>query len=95
MIIVAGYFQIDAADRDKYVKLHEDVISRARKFEGCLDFAITADAVDPERVNLFERWESDEVLNSWRAVANPPEQFTEIKGGDLAKFEIASVGSPY
>jgi hypothetical protein len=30
------------------------MVERARAYEGCLDFSISADAVDPERVNLFE-----------------------------------------
>jgi hypothetical protein len=31
------------------------VVDKARRADGCLDFAITADLIDPGRVNLFER----------------------------------------
>jgi hypothetical protein len=31
------------------------IVERARGAAGCLDFAITADLIDPGRVNTFER----------------------------------------
>jgi hypothetical protein len=34
------------------------VVEKARRADGCLDFAIAAGAIDAGRVNLFERWES-------------------------------------
>lgn len=46
-------------------------------------------------MNLFELWESEEVLAQWRTVADPPAQFTEIVGGDLQKYGIASAGPVY
>jgi heme-degrading monooxygenase HmoA len=35
--------------------------------------AISADAVDPERINVFELWRDQQSLDAWRKVANPPE----------------------
>jgi quinol monooxygenase YgiN len=35
-----------------------DPLTRARDAPGCLGLAITADSVDPTRINNFERWES-------------------------------------
>jgi hypothetical protein len=45
------------------------MVERARAYDGCLDFSIIADAVDPERVNLFECWRDQTALNAWRKVA--------------------------
>ena len=95
MVIVAGWFSVAPEDRDKFVDGHEDLIRRARKAPGCLDLAISGDPVDPSRVNMFELWESDDALNAWRAVANPPAQFTEILGGDVQKHEISKSGPPF
>ena len=65
MLLVEG-------ERNPYVDAHRDLIIRARAFDGCVDLAITADAVDPRRVNTVEVWDSAEVLDAWRTQANPP-----------------------
>jgi quinol monooxygenase YgiN len=95
MLIIAGWFSVAPKDRDKFVEGHGDLIRRARAAPGCLDLAVSADSVDPGRVNTFEFWESDEKLNAWREVANPPAQFTEFLGGDVQKHEISKSGPPF
>jgi quinol monooxygenase YgiN len=42
------------------------IVERARKAAGCLDVAIAADPIDPGRVNIFERWESQAALETFR-----------------------------
>lgn len=54
MIIVAGFFEVEPDHRDRYVAEFRDLVRRAREAPGCLDVAITADSVDPARVNNFE-----------------------------------------
>ena len=54
MWIIAGYITVDEDERDRYVAAHRDLVVRAREAPGCLDVAITADPVDPRRVNNFE-----------------------------------------
>ena len=56
MIIIAGYATIDADTRNAAVPAFADMVARARKQDGCLDVAISADSVDPERINVFELW---------------------------------------
>ena len=55
MWIIAGHVKVDDDKRDMYVAAHRDLIRRARQAPGCLDVAITADPVDPGRINNFER----------------------------------------
>ena len=50
MIIIAGYTRTDAEKRDGAVEAFRGMVERARAYDGCLDFSISADAVDPERV---------------------------------------------
>ena len=69
MIIIAGYTLTNAEKREDAVAAFRGMVERARTFDGCLDFAISADAVDPERVNLFERWRDQTALDAWRKVA--------------------------
>jgi hypothetical protein len=60
MIIIAGYELVDAEMRDSVVAAHCDLVSRASEFDGCLHVAITADSVDPERINSVEVWRDAE-----------------------------------
>lgn len=72
MIIIAGYTLIEADKRDSAVAAFAEMVARARKGAGCLDVAISADSVDPERINVFEHWRDQQSLDAWRKVANPP-----------------------
>jgi quinol monooxygenase YgiN len=69
MIIIAGYTRTDADKRDGAVEAFRSMVERARVYDGCLDFSIRADAVDPERVNLFECWRDQVALDAWRKIA--------------------------
>jgi quinol monooxygenase YgiN len=55
MVIVAGHTTVDPEQRESYLAGCVSVVEQARGTAGCLDFAITADLHDPDRVNLFER----------------------------------------
>jgi quinol monooxygenase YgiN len=50
------------------------VVERARRAAGCLDFTITADPIDPGRVNIFERWESQAARETFRSSGPDKEQ---------------------
>lgn len=94
-VIIAGWFTVDPSKRDEVVKAHEDLVKRARQAPGCLDLAITADPVDPARINNFEFWQSEEDLDSFRAVANPPKAITPILSTEMQKHEINKSGPPF
>ncbi len=72
MIIIAGYSLTEADQRDAAVAAFAEMAERARKQEGCLDFSISADAVDPEHINVFELWRDRPSLDAWRKVAKAP-----------------------
>ena len=72
MIIIAGYTLTEADKRDAAVAAFAEMVVRARKHEGCLDLSISADPVDPARINLFECWRDQPSLNAWRKVAKGP-----------------------
>lgn len=94
-VIIAGWFTVDPSKRDEVVKAHEDLVKRAWQAPGCLDLAITADPVDPARINNFEFWQSEEDLDSFRAVANPPKAITPILCTEMQKHEINKSGPPF
>jgi len=72
MIIIAGFTLTDADRRDAAVHAHMEMVERARKWDGCLDISISADPLDPERINIFERWRDQDALYAWRKVPRPP-----------------------
>lgn len=53
MLIIAGFAEVDASERDDYVAAHRDLIMRCRRAPGCLDVAISADPINAKRVNVL------------------------------------------
>ena len=72
MIIIAGYSRTEKDKRDAVVEAFADMVGRARKQDGCLDFSISSDSVDPERINVFECWRDQQSWKAWRKAAKPP-----------------------
>jgi quinol monooxygenase YgiN len=66
MIIIAGALWVAPEHRDAYLARDAAVIAHARSIPGCHDFTLTADIVDPGRINVFERWADDETLLRFR-----------------------------
>ncbi|MEI8002269.1 MAG: putative quinol monooxygenase [Actinomycetes bacterium] len=64
MLIVSGSFTLDPADRDAFVAGRLDAMRTTRTEAGCLEYVLSADPVDPARVVLLERWESQEAFDA-------------------------------
>ena len=97
MIIIAGSLRVARDDRSRYLTTVAEVALLARQSEGCLDFVQAADPLDPERINIFERWESDEDLERFRTSGDPdaPEpEMPELLGAEVRKYRITSVEDP-
>lgn len=92
MVIIAGHLIVDASERDRFVESHRDLVTRARDFEGCLHLAITADSVDPTRVNNIEVWESSKVLDDWRARADAPDTGIAILRAEVRRYDATDGG---
>jgi quinol monooxygenase YgiN len=85
MVIVAGHLVVDPSDRDAYLEGCAQVVAAARAAPGCLDYALSADLVDPSRVNVFERWETPDALRDFRGSGPASEQMAvlqEIRVGE-------------
>src|SRR5919106_560775 len=88
MLIIAGHLVVDASDRDRYVADCAPAVAAARRAEGCLDFAVSADAVDPRRVNVFERWRSRESLDAFRGDGPDDEIAGRILRVSVTEYEV-------
>jgi quinol monooxygenase YgiN len=91
MVIVAGHVIVDPEQRDAFVAGSVDLVEKARQADGCLDFAMTADLLDPGRVNLYERWESQAAVKRWRRKAPRQKHRTEMLSVSVAEYDVADV----
>lgn len=94
MIIIAGYLKVEPDARDTYVADCVSVVEQARAAKGCLDFAITADTVEPGRVNVYERWETDADVEAFRGSGPDDEQTAQIVDADVQKYRISATEEP-
>jgi quinol monooxygenase YgiN len=94
MIIIAGELRSAPADRDRYLAAVAEVARLARLAPGCHDFTQSADPVEPDRILVFERWESDEALLAFREAGGPPLDLPPLLSADVRKYRIAAVEAP-
>jgi quinol monooxygenase YgiN len=93
MVIVAGHITVEPQQRESYLAGCVSIVEQARRAAGCLDFAITADLIDPGRVNIFERWESQSAVETFRGSGPSNEQLPAMLSASVAEYDIADVRS--
>jgi quinol monooxygenase YgiN len=94
VLIIAGRLHVDPSLRSAYLDGCVAVVEQARAAAGCLDFTLTADLLDPGRINVYERWESDEDLHRFRGSGPGSEQTAQILDAEVRKYRIAAVEAP-
>lgn len=91
MIIIAGTLQVNPQDRVGYLDVASRATSLARSTPGCLDFAQSADPLDAGRINIFERWESDDDLEAFRSLPGDGVETPPILAAEVRRYRISSV----
>jgi quinol monooxygenase YgiN len=94
IVIVQGVFSVDRKERDRFVEASVEAMRASRQEEGCLEYVMAADPLDPERVVLSERWESMDHLqqhfaqqkNAARDVSSRPVP----QSVEITLFEVAT-----
>lgn len=61
-VIVAGWIDWAPEHRDIALKCFQQATEPTLAEPGCLDYTMTADPVNPERIHVFERWTDAESL---------------------------------
>jgi quinol monooxygenase YgiN len=89
MIIVAGHLTVAAAERASYLQGCVGAVEAARRAEGCLEFSVTADLLDPTRVVVYERWESVSAVEAFRASGPDDDQQAAIVAASVAEYDVA------
>jgi quinol monooxygenase YgiN len=93
VIIVAGWLRVSPEDRGPYLETCREVILAARSAEGCIDFHISADALDGGRINIFEQWKSAEAVDAFRGSGPSDDQQAMIMDAHVEQHEIVSTTS--
>ena len=80
MVVVGGTFAVHPNERESFLASRVDMMRASRAEAGCLEYTFAADPLEPGRVVLFERWESQADLDAHLAAmrANPPKLEPDI-----------------
>jgi quinol monooxygenase YgiN len=89
-IIVSGWLRVADAERDRYLAGCREVINAARSSDGCIDFHLSADPIEPDRINVFEQWESVGAVEAFRGSGPSDEQTASLRDASVWQHEIAS-----
>ena len=93
-VIIQGVFSIDPEERDRFVAESVEGMRASRQEEGCLEYVLAADPLDPERVVVSERWESMDHLQQHlaRLKTSPPGGDTRPapRSVEITLFEVAT-----
>lgn len=88
MIIVAGRIHVRSGTREQFLRLSADAMTQARQTPACRDFVVAADPLDPDRVNVYEEWESREALHAFRE-AGPDDGLSKlVERASVAEHEV-------
>ena len=89
MVIVAGHLIVAGAVRDDYLAGCVGVVEQARGAPGCHDFTISADLLDPARINVFERWESRDAVEAFRGSGPGGDQGDVIVSASVSEYDVS------
>ena len=90
MIIVSGFLKVDPDERETFLEGCRQVVQAARVFEGCIDFHISADPIEADRINIFEQWESTEAVETFRGSGPSDDQQAAILDAKVMQHEVTA-----
>lgn len=89
-MIIAGFLRVDPHQRTTYLEGCEAVIRAGRAAAGCIDFHLSPDPLEPDRINIFEQWDSAESVETFRGSGPTDDQQASITEANVLQHEIAS-----
>jgi len=96
MVIVAGVLEVAPSQREQFLESMADTMRLSRAEPGCLDYAFSADPLEPGRVLLFERWADKSSLAAHlervRSQPSPARASARPGSATVVQYEIAAAG---
>ncbi|WP_082943545.1 antibiotic biosynthesis monooxygenase family protein [Mycobacterium sp. 1274761.0] len=87
--VVAGHLIVEPRARDDYLAGRAVVVEQGRTAPGCLDFAISAQLLDPARINIFERWDSQRAVEAFRGNGRHSGQLDVIASASASEYDVS------
>ena len=94
MIIVSGRIYVRPGARPAFLSSSLEAVTQARQSRGCRDFVVAADPIEPDRVNVYEEWESEQALLTFRGGGPGEDVTSSIVRADVSRHVVASSGPP-
>ena len=92
MIIVSGRMYVHPGARQALLTSALEAVAQARGAHGCCDFVVAADPIESDRVNVYEEWESEEALLTFRGDGPDQDLSSSIVRADVARHVVSSSG---
>jgi quinol monooxygenase YgiN len=92
MIIVSGRITLRSGKHDEFLSLSRPAIEAARKAPGCHWFAVSADQLEPDLVNVYEEWASEEELTAFRQDGPSSDLSNLIAAADVKRHVVSHSG---
>ena len=92
MLIVSGKIFVRSGTRESFLESCTEAIGQARKAPGCQDFVVAADPLEPDRVNVYEVWDSEETLLAFRDSGTDESLQAVIVKAEVARHVVSSSG---
>lgn len=92
-VIVSGHLLVSPDHRATYLDGCVEVVRMARQAPGCLDFTISADPLDPGRINVLERWTTREAVEAFRGSGPSSDQQGMILTAEVNEYDVAGTRS--
>jgi quinol monooxygenase YgiN len=92
MLIVSGRLYLEAGAMEKFLASSKEAVGLARKAPGCRDFVVAPDPLEPDRVNVYEEWESEEALLEFRGSGPDDGMWSAIERAEVFRHVISSTG---
>ncbi|MGH7418825.1 MAG: putative quinol monooxygenase, partial [Candidatus Rokuibacteriota bacterium] len=92
MIIVSGRIDVRPGRREAFLAASIEAVVVARRSPGCLDFVVAADPIEPDRVNVYEQWESEAQLEAFRGEGPGSDLTSDIVSADVSRHQVSSSG---
>jgi quinol monooxygenase YgiN len=94
MIIVSGRIYVRPERRKAFLAASIVSLAQARQTVGCRDFVVAPDPIEPDRVNVYEEWDSEDALTAFRGIGPGSKLTSEILRADVQRHQISSSGPP-
>jgi quinol monooxygenase YgiN len=90
MIIVSGRLYVRPGTRPDFLTSSLEAVAQARGSLGCRDFVVAADPIEPDRVNVYEEWESEEALLTFRGDGPDDALSSSIVKANITQHVVSS-----